>query len=130
MIAAILFTISIAAFAQFGLYYWRATIATASRVPVSDRVRIAAGISTGSVRAEDFRAILAVHDLTPDLRGPGGKLRTIRTYYRIVERLGHVIPSVANWAEAEMTMCSRYVAVLVDQHLERNMECAVRVRGI
>jgi hypothetical protein len=128
--AAILFLISVAAFGQFGIYYWRATIAANSRVPVSDRVRVAAGISTTSVSSRDFRAILNVHDLTPDLRGRGENFRTIRAYYLVVEKLGRLIPSAAEWAEAEMTMCSRYVAVLIDQHLERNMACAAQMRGL
>ena len=128
--AAILFLISVVGLGQFGVYYWRATIAANSTVPVSDRVRVAAGISTTSVSSRDFRAILKVHDLTPDLRGRGENFRAIRAYYLVVEKLGHLIPLAADWAEAEMTMCSRYVAVLIDQHLERNMACAVRMRGM
>ena len=130
MMATILFLISMVAFGQFGIYYWRASIAATSRTPVSDRVRVAAGISTTSLSSRDFRAILNVHDLTPDLRGPAGKFRAIRAYYLVVETLGRFIPSVTDWAEAEMTMCSHYIAVLVDQHLERNMACAVRMRGM
>jgi hypothetical protein len=128
--AAILFLISVAAFGQFGIYYWRATIAAHSRVPVSDRVRVAAGISTTSVSSRDFRAILNVHDLTPDLRGPGGNFRAIRAYFQVVQKLGRLIPSATDWAEAEMTMCSRYMAARIDQHLERNMACAAHMRGI
>lgn len=130
MMATILFFVSIIAFGQFGIYYWRASIAATSRAPVSDRVRLAAGISTTSLSSRDFRAILNVHDLTPDLRGPAGKFRAIRAYYLVVETLGRFIPSVTDWAEAEMTMCSRYMAVIVDQHLERNMACAVHMRGM
>jgi hypothetical protein len=130
MIAAILFCVSIVTLCQFGLYYWRATIANTATQQVSDRVRIAAGITTASVRALDFRAILSVHDLTPDLRGTGGRYRTIRAYYFVVEKIGRVIPSLTNWTEVEMATCSRYVAVLVDQHLERNLDCATQLRGI
>ena len=130
MIAAILFCVSIVAFGQFGLYYWRASIANTANRQVSDRVRVAAGIPAASVTSRDFRAIMTVHDLTPDLRGPGGAHRAIRTYYSIVENIGRLIPPLAGWAEAEMAMCSRYVAVLVDQHLERNMDCAEQMRGI
>jgi hypothetical protein len=130
MIPAILFSISMVALGHFGIYYWRASIAATSRAPVSDRVRIAAGISTTSPGSRDFRAILNVHDLTPDLRGPAGKFRAIRAYYLVVETLGRLIPSVIVWVEAEMTICSRYVGVLVDQHLERNMACAARMRGM
>jgi hypothetical protein len=130
MLAAILFTVSTVTFSRFAILYWRATIADASRAPVSDRVRAAAGISTNSLSSRDFRAILNVRELAPDLRGSGGEFRTIRAYFSILEKLGRLIPSVTRWAEAEMTMCSRYMAVVVDQHLERNIACAVRMRGI
>ena len=69
MIAAILFCFSMVAFGQFGLYYWRASIANKATRQVSDRVRVAAGIPAASVSSRDFRAILSVHDLMPDLRG-------------------------------------------------------------
>jgi hypothetical protein len=130
VIAAILFCVSIVAFGQFGLYYWRATIANTATRQVSDRLRVAAGISAASVGSRDFRAILSVHDLTPDLSGPGGTYLAVRAYYSIVGTIGRLIPWVTGWSETEMVMCSRYVAVLVDQHLDRNMDCATQMRGI
>jgi hypothetical protein len=73
---------------------------------------------------------LSVYDMTPDLRGHAGPYRRIRTYYTLVQTIGNLIPPVAKWADSELDMCSRYVAVLVDQHLNRNWECAARVRSI
>jgi len=130
VIAAILFCFSMLAFGQFGLYYWRASIANTASRQFSDRVKVAAGIQATSVTSRDFRAILSVHDLTADLRGSGRKYRAIRAYYLIVEEIGRLIPPLTDWAETEMAMCSRYVAVLVDQLLERNMDCATQMRGI
>src|SRR5450759_196312 len=97
MIAAIIFMVSVVAFAQFGLYYWRATISRIAAQAISERIRVVAGI---------------------------------RAYYAVVEKLGSIVPAMAKWADAEMATCSRYVAVLMDQHLERNMACAAQVRGI
>jgi hypothetical protein len=130
MIAAILFTVSVVAFAQFGLYYWRATISGVAAHAISDRIRLAAGITSTAIGARDFRNILVLNDLSPDLRGPNGSFRAIRAYYAVVKNLGRVVPAMANWADAEMATCSRYVAVLMDEHLERNMACAAEVRGI
>jgi hypothetical protein len=130
MIAMILFAMSAAALAQFGLYYWRATIAGVAANPVSDRVRVAAGIAAPSVGAEDFRSILSLHHLSPDLRGPNGTFRSVRAYYSIVQKVGSLLPAMASWAHGEMETCSRYVAVLVDRHLERNIACAAQVRGM
>ena len=130
MIAAILFCLSVAALGQFGLYYWRASIANTANRQISDRVKVAAGIPAAPVTSRDFRAILSVNDLTPNLRGPCSTYRAIRAYYLVVEKIGRLIPPATDWAEAEMAMCSRYAAVLVDQHLERQMDCATQMRGI
>jgi hypothetical protein len=48
----------------------------------------------------------------------------------MLEKLGGLVPGISRWAEAEMATCSRYVAVLMDRHLERNIACAAQVRGI
>jgi hypothetical protein len=130
MIAAILFMVSAVALVQFALYYWRAIISGVAAQPISDRIRMAAGITATQIGTQDFRSILSLHDLSPDLRGPNGSFRSVRAYYSVVEKLGRLMPAMANWANAEMMTCSRYVAVLVDQHLDRNMACAARVRGI
>jgi|SRR5665213_4260800 len=130
MVAAIIFAVSVAAFAQFGLYYWRATISGIAAQAISDRIRVAAGITHAAIGAQDFRSIIILKDLSPDLRGPNGSFAAIRTYYRVVEKLGSIVPAMASWANAEMVTCSRYVAVLMDQHLQRNINCAAEVRGM
>jgi hypothetical protein len=130
MIATVLFMVSTVAFAQFALYYWRAIIAGVAEQPISNRIRTAAGIAAFQVGPQDFRSILSLHDLAPDLRGPNGSFFGVRAYYAAVEKLGSLIPPMASWANAEMLTCTRYVAVLVDQHLERNNACAAQVRGI
>lgn len=130
MIVAILFCVLIVALGQFGLYFWRASIATTAARRVSDRVRVAAGIRTPSVSSRDFRAILGAYDLTPDLTGHGRKHRAIRSYYTFVEKVGHMIPPATNWAEAEMSMCSRYAAALLDERLQRNADSATQMRGM
>jgi hypothetical protein len=130
MIAAIIFAVSVAAFAQFGLYYWRATISGIAAQAISERIRVAAGITHAGIGAQDFRNILILNDLSPELQGPNGSFTAVRSYYAVVEKLGRFIPAMASWANTEMATCSRYVAVLMDQHLERNMACAAQVRGI
>lgn len=130
MIATVLFMVSVVAFAQFGLYYWRATISGIAAQAISDRIRVAAGISSAAIGARDFGNIIILNDLSPDLRGPNGSFWGIRTYYAAVRSLGRIVPAMASWAEAEMATCSRYIAVLMDQHLERNMACAAQARGM
>jgi hypothetical protein len=130
MVAAIIFVVSVAAFAQFGLYYWRATISGVAANAISERIRVAAGITHEGIGAQDFRNILILKDLSPDLQGASGGFATIRAYYSIIEKLGRIAPAMASWANAEMTTCARYAAVVMDQHMERNMACAAQARGM
>ena len=130
MIAVALFTVSVAALAQFGIYYWRATIAEIASRPVSECVRLAARISSPLLGSRDFQAILKVHELAPHLRGPEGAFRCIRAYYSVAECLGRLVPSMRSWAEQEMTTCSRYVAVLVGERLEHNLACSAHIRAL
>jgi hypothetical protein len=130
MIAAIIFMVSLVGVAQFGLYYWRATISGVASQAISDRIRVAAGITHAGIQAQDFRNLIILKDLSPNLRGTEASFAVIRTYYSIVEKIGKIIPAMASWANAEMTTCSRYAAVVMDQHMERNMVCAAQVRGM
>ena len=129
MISTILLCVSIVSLGQFGFYYWRTMMISISALPVSDRIRVAAGIAAPAASSRDFRAILSVYDMVPDLRGYSTSLRAIRVYYSVVEKVGRLIPAIAKWSEVETTNCSRYAAVLLDQHLERNLACSVQVRG-
>lgn len=133
LIATIMFAISGAALGQFALYYWRSIVAGVAAQPVSDRVRKAAGLAGASVGPADFQAVMGLHGLTPGLKHDDGNLRIVRAYYSVVEALGRLagfrLPAVAAWSEREMTTCSRYVAVLVDRRLERNLVCAAEMRS-
>jgi hypothetical protein len=130
MVAVILFLVSMVAFVQFGLYYWRATISGVAAHAISERIRVAAGITTSTIGAQDFRNIIILKDLSPDLRGPVGSFLGVRAYFSIVAKLGKIVPAMATWSTIEMTTCARYVAVLMDQHLESNIACAAKIRGI
>jgi hypothetical protein len=121
MIATFLLLSIFAVFAQLELLYWRTKIAKISAQPISDRVRAAARISSQVIGAQDFRSIFSLHEHVPGLHGPGGNFRVLNNYYKVVEKLGRLIPSSAAWANAEMAICSKYAAVVVDQQLERNI---------
>jgi hypothetical protein len=130
MVAAIIFTVSVVALAQFGLYYWRATISGIAAQAISERIRVAAGITHAGIGPQDFRSIIILKDLSPGLQGAQEGFTGLRAYYAVVEKVGRIVPAMAKWANAEMATCSRYAAVVMDQHLERNMVCAAQVRGI
>ena len=133
MFAAMLFAISIVALSQFGVYYWRAMLVGAAAQPVSERILAAAGVRNGKLTGEDFRALLGLHDLTPELRSGGKNLALVRLYYVLVEGIaslaGRSMPAVAGWSERELAVCARYLAVQIDRRLQANLELAASLRS-
>ena len=133
MIAALLLVISLAALAQFALFYWRAVLAGVAAQPLSERFHEATQLGEAAMQAGNFDAIVNLHDMTPELRVGEGRLRAVRMYYNAVEALnrmaGKLMPQVAAWSEREMATCTKYVAVRVDQRMARNMECAAALRS-
>jgi len=129
MIGTVLTGAVLLKFGQLELHYWRRKISGLAALPVSNRVRAAAGVSTPEVEAQDFRSILSLHEHAPGLYGPGGDFRAVRAYYNVVGGLAKLIPSTAKWANAERTICARYAAVIVDQHLQRNAKLATQTPG-
>ena len=134
MIAALLLVISLAALAQFALFYWRAVLAGVAAQPLSEQFHDAAQLGVVAVQASDFNAMVNLHDLmTPELKAGNGRLRAVRMYYRMVDALnrmaGKLMPQVAAWSEREMATCTKYVAVRVDQRMARNLECAAALRS-
>jgi hypothetical protein len=102
--------------------------------PVPERVCTAAGLEKESLGSGDFRAVFNLLSLTPGLRDnddDGGGLRVVRAYYSVIEALkrlaGVRLPLLAAWADREMAVCSRYVAVRVSQRLESNQACAAEL---
>jgi hypothetical protein len=133
MVAAILAAGSVVALGQFGICYWRSIIAGVAAQPLSDRVRAVVGLTGLPVGSADFKAFMSLHELTPGLEGESTSLGPVRAYYHVVgliERLAQVrLPALAAWSKQEMATCSRYVAVLMDRRLERNLACAAEIRS-
>ena len=132
MVPLVLFMFSVAALGQFLLYYWRSMVAGVAAQPLSDRVRNLAGLAE-RVSPTDFQALVNLHQLTPDLKYDRGGLRVLRIHYAVAQALGRFggarLQCLAAWADREMTTCSRFVAVLIDQRLERNLACASQIRS-
>ena len=127
MIAILLLAFSLVALAQFAVYYWRAVMLGVAAQPVSGQVQRAARISMSSLGPADFEALLNLHDVTPGLKGDPGQLLAVRMYYRAAKALGRLVPQLSGWTHREMSACAGYVAVLVDQRLQRNLACAAEI---
>src|ERR1700675_482124 len=105
MFAAMLFAISSVAVAQFGMYYWRAVLASVASQPVSESVIAAISAENRALRATDFVQCAGIHALTPDLSPRGGGLGLVRFYYGQPSALNMIarvrVPAVAQWIEPE-----------------------------
>jgi hypothetical protein len=124
MTSAIIFSISLVAAGQFAFYYWRTMISRVAERSVSDRLWAAVRAASGGNNSHSFRTILTLLQVAPHLRDSRSDFVAIRTYYALIEALGCYVPWTDSWLENEMGTCARYVAVVLDQRLERSGACA------
>ena len=129
MSAAIILVMSLAALAHFGWYSWRMTVITLAAEPLSDRIRVA--IPDNHLEEKDFRELSSFVQLCPDLDGHGKHLGLVRTYYlglRTLDKLSSILlPAASSWTQKELVLCRRYVAVEIDQRLQRNQACLAEI---
>jgi hypothetical protein len=133
MFAALLISISTVAIAQFGMYYWRAVLASVASLPVSESVLAAISAENRPLEAADFVQFAGLHELTPDLAPHGSGLGLVRFYYGLTRAanmlIGVRVPAIAQWIEQEGAICARYAAVQIDQRLQANLELAAALRS-
>lgn len=123
LIAAFIFVTSLAVVVQFSLLSWHAGLI---------RVAQPAATASGAVKpfiSEGFANIAAYGKLCPDF-GDGSflKLPSVRLYYRILQVVTDL--TQARWATREMTLCTRYAAVMLSHRLERNQLALAAVRAL
>ena len=133
MFAIMLLAISTVAISQFGIYYWRAVLASIAAQPVSESVLSAVSAECRPLRSDDFAQLAGLHELTPELGPRGRGLSLVRFYYGLVRGVntlvGSQIPAIAAWSEREGTICARFAAVQIDLRLQSNMELAAAARS-
>jgi hypothetical protein len=134
MAAILILAISVVALLRFAIYQWRMIWLTTANQPLSDSLRAATGVDGEFIGATDFSALLGLCDeLTPDLKGSTPWLREVRCYYHVLAKLEKafrsVQPALSAWAAAEMKTCSRYVAVVLDQHLSVDLDRRAAIRS-
>jgi hypothetical protein len=130
-----LFILVFASFAlgRFAISQWRTIWITAANQPLSDSLRVTAGIEDATIGAKDFSSLLDLCDnLSPGLKKKTPWLREVSVYYRAIARLEQLskikLPSLSTWASREMKICSRYVAVVLDQNLAMNLDRRLAAR--
>lgn len=135
MTAALILVFSVLALLQFAISQWRMIWLTTANQPLSDSLRLTAGIDTDSIGAKDFGKLLGLCDeMSPLLKNGTPWLREVKGYYGLMagmEKLCRSVqPALAGWASGEMRTCSRYVAVLLDQNLALDLDRQATARSI
>jgi hypothetical protein len=133
MLSIFILALSAAALVKFALHQWRMIWLTTANQPLSDSLRSVAGIETDSIGAQDFGTLMKLcGEVSPSLKRSTPWLREVKSYYTVVAALQKVLrPILRNsaWASDEMRLCSRFVAVVIDQHLSVDFERRAAVRS-
>ena len=106
--------------ANFALLYIRALFASVAAQPLSTRIREAANLSSEAPQAGDFRKMIGIYRLCPDLRHSQNRVSSVQYYYFFLRALGKAVPALSGWTTREMSTCTCYVAVRASQRAERN----------
>jgi len=133
MISLLILVLACLALGQFAISQWRTIWISAASQPISDSLRVTAGIEDTAIGAKDFGSLLDLCDnLSPGLRKKTPWLKEVSLYYRVVAKLEVIsklqLPSLSSWASREMKICSRYVAVVLDQNLAMNLDRRLAAR--
>ena len=129
MIAALIFVFSVAALVRFGLAQWRSMWQTIACQPLSPSLRAVTGVAADSIGAEDFDVFAKFFSEPEKNTGERNHwLKEVRLYYRclrLVKSVGaKTLPSIQQWADSELIMCSRYAGAILDRHLNTNLAYA------
>jgi hypothetical protein len=135
MTAALILGFSVLALVQFGISQWRMIWLTTANQPLSDSLRATTGIDSDNIGPNDFGKLLGLCDeMSPHLQKATPWLREVKGYYGVVAKVERVFrsvqPAVSGWAASEMKICSRYVAVVLDQNLALDLDQRAAVRSI
>ncbi|MFZ0039377.1 MAG: hypothetical protein WAK91_18265 [Candidatus Acidiferrales bacterium] len=133
MIAALIFVISLAAFGQFALLSWRAAFLTVAAKPISEEIRAALGAFAPASETENFKTAAEWLKMSPNLGGQDRRMWPVRMYFVALRGIGaaaqFVAPSMAGWSQREMGACSRYIAVVAGERLQRNRLCMAQMES-
>jgi hypothetical protein len=134
MIAAFILVLSVAALVQFGVSQWRSIWISIAQQPLSESLQSATGIAASAIGADDFEVLARTSEqLCPSAQERNVWLKEVRVYYRLVRAVQGLsserLPSLAEWAKAELVSCSRYAGAVLDQRLNANLAYASALRN-
>jgi len=132
MVSILILVLSAAALVQFGLHQWRMIWLSTANQPLSDSLRSVAGMETDSIGAQDFSSLMQLcGEVSPSLKRSTPWLREVKGYYAVLTVLQKMLGPIqrnSTWVSNEMMYCSRFVAVVLDQHLSVDFDRRAAVR--
>src|SRR5882762_5823631 len=133
MVSLFILVFASVALGRFAVSQWRTIWITAANQPLSDSLQVTAGIDSATIGARDFGSLLDLCDnLSPGLKKKTPWLKEVSLYYGAIAKLEQAfklkLPSLSAWASHEMKICSRYVAVVLDQNLAMNLDRRLAAR--
>jgi hypothetical protein len=134
MTAALILAISVLALLSFSISQWRMIWFTTAGQPLSDSLRAATGMDTRAIGPNEFDKLLGLCDqLSPRIRKTTPWLREVAVYHSVLAKLEKAVhsvqPTLSAWASREMKICSRYVAVVLDQNLSADLDRRASARA-
>jgi len=118
MTSAFILVISIAALIQFAVFSWRAAFLSVAALPVSEGVSNLMDVESGL--SSDFVQAAQWLELSPNLAGSERRTLGVRAYHAALHFMNNLGLS---WAQSEISNCTRFMAVVVDERLQRNRAC-------
>lgn len=120
MIAALILVVSVAALIQFAVFSWRAAFLSVAALPVSEDVANLVEMDAESGLSSDFVKAAQWLELSPNLAGTERHTLGVRVYHAALQFMSNLGIS---WAQSEISNCTRFMAVVVDERLQRNRAC-------
>jgi hypothetical protein len=125
--------LSLAALAQFGVFYYRAVLASVASQPLTGHILQMEGFPTRPLQAQDFPALYTLQEMCPQVGPEARSLKVARMYFRtlaiVKDAINGAFPGLSDWADREQTLCAQFAAVLLDQRLARTAEATAEMRS-
>ena len=134
MVSVLILVLSTIALARFAIHQWRAIWIATAKQPISASLQTVTGIEPEAIIADDFGSLLSAYDQVRAAQSVNTHwLSQVRRYYSAISllerRCKRLLPFLSEWAESERKICSRYVAVLLDQHLSMDLDRRAAVQS-
>jgi hypothetical protein len=121
MIAAFIFVISFLTLLQFFVSYCHSLIAASRMHVLSEQAREISGLTSGTVREDEFERLVQLLALCPEPGGDSNQVRALSTYFDMLGlvrmALSWAAPSASRWIETERGGCAYVAAVALDRRI-------------